>query len=322
MKRPIIAVDFDGTLTIGNTGTIPELKPNMFLIERLRNVRRTADAYIKIVTARGARAGLTLEQKAYAYHTQIAEWLRKYEVPFDMISFNKEYAHVYIDDMAILPMADLHGFESYYTRNKILDTGATIVKQCSTAETEHGWYQLAELMLRHTAITIPKVLFANKDVIITQKFERTRATKFKDLFEVAMRFSTLKAFNTHNFETYVHNIVVPTEANSQVKQAIAMLPMFEHEATFYHGDLSVDNCIIYEYGRALIDPNPKVFGSYITDLGKAMISSYATKLDIDINHHVKFALPFAIAEGLRVAKYRTEFIDVVNRFALDFKDIK
>lgn len=310
MSRIIIAVDFDGTLTIGNIGKIKDLMPNIPLIERLRILRSTTDVYIKIVTARGARAGLSLEQKAYTYHNQITTWLKKYNVPYDLLSFNKEYAHLYIDDMAVLPDAELNGFESYFTRNRIIDTGSTFVKHCSTAAVEAQWYEQARAVLKNTAIIIPDVIFANQDIIITKKLNKVRQTCYRDLFQLAMRFKDYGPINSLNYSTYIDNIYVPNGASEKVKMAISYLPDFAHDATFFHGDLSIDNCIVSDYGKALIDPNPKVFGSYITDMGKAVISAYAAGLEVPDGSDL-----FAIAEGCRVAKYKSEFIKVVNQYA-------
>lgn len=310
MNRVIISVDFDGTLTIGNRGTIQNLQPNVALIQRLNNLRSTTDIYIKIVTARGARAGLSLEQKAYTYHNQIATWLKKHNVPYDLISFNKEYAHIYVDDMSVLPNAELNGFISYYTGNRIIDTGATIVKHCKTAEIESAWYELARAVLKNTSLTIPDVLFSNKDILITKKYHQVRHTTYRDLFQIAMRFKEYAPINTYSYSTYVDNIVVPKGASDKVKTAVSYLPEFAHDATFYHGDLSIDNCIITDYGKVLIDPNPKVFGSYITDMGKAVISCFAAGLEVPHGSDI-----FAIAEGCRVAKYKPEFIEIVNTYA-------
>lgn len=310
MNRVIISVDFDGTLTIGNRGAIQNLQPNIALIQHLKDLRSTTDVYIKIVTARGARADLSLEQKAYTYHNQIATWLKKHDVPYDLISFNKEYAHIYVDDMAVLPNADFNGFVSYYTGNRIIDTGTTVVKYCKSAELEAQWYDLARVALSNTSITIPKLIFANQDIIITEKIKQTRGTTYKDLYQVAMRFSGIKPFSAMPYSSYVDNIIVPKEASDNVIKAIGYLHEFGHDATFFHGDLSIDNCIIFDYGRALIDPNPKVFGSYITDMGKAVISCYAAGIEVPDGSDI-----FAIAEGCRVAKYRPEFIKIVNQYA-------
>lgn len=313
MKKPsnnlIISVDFDGTLTKGNRGDILELSPNLELIARLQKLRQIKKVLIKIVTARGARAGMNTAEKESKYKWQIAAWLTMHNVPYDELSFNKEYANIYIDDMAVLPDADLKGWESYYTRNAIIDTGSTVVKHCSTAAIEASWYDIAKKALSNTSIYIPKVIFSNQDVLITEKIKSTRDAKFKDLYGIAMRFADIKPFMAAPFDSYLSNIIIDPLASAKAIDAMSKLKALTPTPTFFHGDLSISNCIIHEYGKALIDPNPKVFGSYETDLGKAIISSFALGEDVPKGNL------YAVAEGMRVAKYRHEYIDVVNRYA-------
>ena len=97
----IVAVDFDGTLALGNKSHISILEPNLDLIKRLQLLRIEINPIIKIVTARGSKSNLSEGEKQIRYHKLISNWLNKYNVPFDCISFNKAYATMYIDDMTI-----------------------------------------------------------------------------------------------------------------------------------------------------------------------------------------------------------------------------
>ena len=106
----IIAVDFDGTLTIGNKDDILSNEPNLNLIQYLQNLRKSIHCHIKIVTARGAKKNLSLYEKKNKYQSLIEKFCHQYSIPYDEISFNKEYAHLYIDDMTINPFEKFTGY--------------------------------------------------------------------------------------------------------------------------------------------------------------------------------------------------------------------
>lgn len=290
----IIAVDFDNTLAMGNT-RIKDLLPNVELIQRLRS----CDCYIKIVTARGAKNKLTKKQKRERYYNPIKEWLHKYGVPHNELSFNKEYAHLYIDDMTISEVSDFTTIQSQFTKNNIILTERTCVKECETARSEFDWYKKAASM----GILTPVVRFANDELIITEKIQNARKPDPCEIIHLLKKFSGLEPINDAGFETYKDNI-----------KNFDAPALTEHSATFYHGDLSTQNVLVSD-GVYCIDPNYKqVFGSYIIDAGKAAFSFYAYENNLEAAQKIWSAFPesatYTITEGMRVCKYKDYYTEV------------
>lgn len=317
----IIAVDFDNTLALGNYAHISLLAPNRQLIERLRALKQTINPEIKIVTARGAKDRLREKSKRKKYAAHITEWLNKYGVPFDQISFNKEYANLYIDDQTIAPLDDFTGEISGFTGNKVVLTENMAIKTCKTALFEFEWYKEA----RTRGFNVPDVLFCNDCCIITQWQKCYRKPTAADFIQVLERFKGMQHGENMPFSSYLENLPTDIQETSEaVKRVLAELPGKRHYSTFFHGDLSTTNVLGFgPDGGApiLIDPNYKhIFGSYLTDAGKAVFSLIAYEANYPdaekiVEHFGKEVLHFAVAEGLRVCKYREEYVTMVNNIA-------
>jgi tRNA A-37 threonylcarbamoyl transferase component Bud32 len=287
----IIAVDFDNTLALGNV-ELNNLQPNIPLINRLKQ----SGCYIKIVTARGSKNKLTYKQKVERYYEPIKAWLDKYEVPYNQISFNKEYAHLYIDDMTIDENADFSTIRSNFTNNSIILTEKSCIKKCKTAKAEFSWYKLAK---KH-GFEVPEVMFCNDELIITKKIHNHSKPKAEQIIEAVKAFAKAPKINNCNFKTYIENL-----------KGFELPELKEHSATFYHGDFSTQNILVADK-MYLIDPNYKdVFGSYIIDAAKAAFSFYAYENDIKSAQKIWTEFPesqvFTITEGMRVCKYRDYF---------------
>ena len=296
----IISIDFDNTLAMGN-GAIELREPNRELIERLNKV----EGYKKIVTARGARFGLDDESKRKIYELPIKIWLENHGVKFDEISFNKEYAHLYIDDMTIRPDEDFKQIESKFTKNQIIQTKESVIKYCNTALNEAKWYELAG----YEGLNIPKVLFVNDELLITQKIVGTKPTP-EDILELLIKFKDIKSYLQADFQNYIDNI-----SNLRIKDLLGDIAK-QMKPTFFHGDLSTTN-VICRFGKTyLIDPNYKgIFGNYQTDAGKAIWSFLVYERDLQAAKrisHDKNVWLLAAAEGSRVAKYNENYKSFVN----------
>jgi tRNA A-37 threonylcarbamoyl transferase component Bud32 len=306
----IIAVDFDGTLALGNKSHISILEPNHSLINKLKQVKREINPTIKIVTARGAKANLPYDEKVNRYHALITEWLQRHGVPYDEISFNKEYASLYIDDMTITQDDDFEALHSCFTGNKILFTPSTVIKNTKSALLEFEWYKIAERI-----VDAPKVLFCNDELIITERIHCHRKPNALEMISIIQRMRAIK-MEKHPFETYMDNLCAVKHTSDKV---LALnLPV--HQGTMFHGDLSTQNVLVSDKAYC-IDPNYKsVFGSYLTDAGKAYFSFIAYERNYTEANKIKEAfgddvLRFAVAEGLRVCKYKEQYISIVNNIA-------
>lgn len=307
----IISVDFDGTLALGNASHITSSEPNTPLINRLNQIKKDTDVYIKIVTARGAKGRLTTEEKEKKYTPLIKSFCSEYNIPYDEISYNKEYAHIYIDDMTINQNENFSGYTSIFTKNKLLLTEKTVIKKCNSSLLEKIWYDKAA---EKNIVNVPEVLFCNDETIITSRIKSTNKVKAEDILSILEIFRNNQIKN-YNFDTYKKNIQVPEYASQNVTDCINNLP--KHNGTFFHGDLNCSNIVKNDH-LFLIDPNYKyIFGSYLTDAGKAYFGFIAyennySEAEIISKKYGKDVIKFAVAEGLRVCKYKPEYISIVN----------
>lgn len=311
-----IAVDFDNTLAMGSAQHISILAPNRLLIARLRELRRTVNPTIKIVTARGSKDGLTADEKRAKYCSVITAWLKKYDVPFDEISFQKEYANLYIDDQTITPHSGFEGITSTFTGNRVILTETTAIKYAASALFEFEWYKRARLL----GFRVPDVLFANDECIITQRIHGYRKPISDDFIAVIEQFQRITTDEKNDFQTYTGNVPSIECATPQTLECIEKLTTKAHGATFFHGDLSTTN-VMGGDPPTLIDPNCKhIFGSYLTDAGKAAFSLIAYEAQFPeaqkiVDRFGKDVWFFAVAEGLRVCKYQPKYISIVNNIA-------
>jgi tRNA A-37 threonylcarbamoyl transferase component Bud32 len=306
----IIIVDFDGTLALGNKSHITLSEPNYSLIEKLKNIKKITNPYIKIVTARGSKNKLSLEDKEKRYKRLIEEFCQMYEVPYDEISFNKEYGDLYIDDMTINQYENFFTNKSYFTGNSLLFTEKTVIKKCKSSLFEKDWYEIATNL-----VNIPKILFVNDETIITERILNLEEVKVNEIIDLLKLFKHNEIRN-YPFKTYKDNIIINKSCTNKVINIIRNLP--EHNGTFFHGDLSTTNILKTNGELYLIDPNYKnIFGSYLTDAGKLFFSLIAYEHNYNDAQKIvdEFGLDvikFAVAEGLRVTKYKEEYISLVN----------
>lgn len=187
-----------------------------------------------------------------------------------------------------------------FTGNRITFNEDTVIKHCRTGLKEKEWYSIAS-----GVFSCPKVMYADREMIITERIYPTAKVTADDVLKIV---GTLKQTysNGVTFDTYVNNIPdLPFELKHPARDS------------FFHGDLSTHN-ILKNSRVYLIDPNYKdVFGSWFTDASKAVFSFIAYEMEFNEAKKIVDALghelwKFAVAEGLRVCKYRPEYKSIVN----------
>jgi hypothetical protein len=310
----ILSVDFDGTLSLSNNKDINFSEPNKLLIKRLQELKKNINVYIKIVTARGAKNNLSEKDKIIKYRPLIEKFCYIHNIPYDEISFNKEYADLYIDDMTISPYDEFLGFISSFTKNNIIFTDNSVIKICNTSILENAWYNIANKHFK-----TPKVLFCNSSTLITEKIPRLSRITIEQCIDLLHRFRNLKIKN-FEYKTYIDNIFVPETASIKTKFIIDELKTKQLTPTFFHGDFTRNN-IIVNNDIYLIDPNYKnIFGNYITDASKLYFSIIAYEKNLAEAHLLtdefgEIIIKYAVAEGLRVCRYVPNYISIVNNIA-------
>lgn len=192
-----------------------------------------------------------------------------------------------------------------FTGDKIEMNKNTVIKYCKTGLAEAAWYSGA------ACFNIPSVKYADDEMIITERIYPTTKPTAEDFIRIIdILKATNYADNGKPFQTYLDNLPLH----------LGLPVLKEHPGTFFHGDLSTTN-VLKNSRTWLIDPNYKdVFGSWLTDAGKAVFSFIAYEQDYPEAKKIadycgKDAWPFAVAEGLRVCKYKPEYISIVNNIA-------
>jgi hypothetical protein len=189
-----------------------------------------------------------------------------------------------------------------FTDNRFLLNKNTVVKFCKTGKAEKSWYDSVNFF------NTPKVPYADEEIIVMERiFPTTKPTADDFIRTVKILKNTEYAANGQPFKTYLDNLP-PYEKP-------LYLPV--HKGSFFHGDLSTHN--ILKNSRVwLIDPNYKdIFGSWLTDAGKAAFSFIAYEKDFESAKLIADAFGpsvwnYAVAEGLRVTKYKPEYLSIVN----------
>lgn len=188
-----------------------------------------------------------------------------------------------------------------FTCNQITFNEKTVIKHCKTGLSEWGWYMKA------CAFNVPKVRYADEEMIITERIYSTSKPTAEDFIRIIEQMRQAEYSGREQpFNSYLLNLPDHKELELQ-----------EHSPTFFHGDLSTTN-VIKNSRVWLIDPNYKdVFGSWLTDAGKAVFSFIAYEQNYPeakkiVDHFGNEVWAFAVAEGLRVTKYKPEYISIVN----------
>ena len=169
---------------------------------------------------------------------------------------------------------------------------------------------------------MPDVLFCNDECIITSRIRNAAKPTAANFIELISDFREYGNTVDLPYETYIENVPTGIEgATRATMDCVAQLASMAHDATFFHGDLSTTNVLCTSEKTYLIDPNVKhIFGSYLTDAGKAAFSIIAYEAQFQEAQNIvdEFGPDvwfFAVAEGLRVCKYQPKYISIVNNIA-------
>lgn len=217
---------------------------------------------------------------------------------------------VYESTSTIVPLGDP---EDYYealgihpgsfTGNRVEMNKNTVLKYCTSAWNEAQWYAKA------TEFNVPAVRYYDSEMILTDRIYPTSKPTAEDFIKIIKKMYEIPYTGQH-FYSYIMNL---PPYHKPIK-------LREHEGTFFHGDLSTTN-VLKNSRLWLIDPNHKdVFGSWLTDAGKAYFSFVAYEQDYPsakkiADHFGPEVINFAVAEGLRVCKYKPEYMSIVNNIA-------
>ena len=305
-----ISVDFDGSL--GLDFVISEKIPNRELINQI-NYLKEAGNYIKIVTARGSYNS-TIEERTEKYYHQIKNYLDLNEIKYDEISFVKEFADLYIDDLAIRPdeIVITKDMSSIFTGNIVTRINDTVIKSGSTISNEYEWYKAYD-----NKEDIPEIINVTRNSLVYKYIQNNNKLDLNILLGKINRYKEYSKLNNLKFNSYIEGIKThlknnPIHNSDKLVYSLYKLNIYP---TFAHGDLSLYNIIPTDNEIKFIDPlyHKDKFGSYIVDYAKLLFSIKFYKGDVGMFNEIKNIIDLnyidilIAAECIRVASYRKQF---------------
>lgn len=282
----IFVVDFDNTITKNTNGidiktTIPEVREE--IIQHIKDLKAQGH-YIKIVTARGCLSCNNDMQKRIAkYYDYVKGILEHYNIPYDELSFNKEYGEVYLDDSAANPiMSDFKIFTNPNSKNTVIRYGDMIVKSGPTVEDEYNWYKQNKVFNTPNCISYnPKQRVLYMKYIPSEDMnEYEYAMMIRRAFAVDKEPCSSDVVNAFFYDSIERrNVILDSKKISKIFDFNEYLrkTLMKYYSEESHGDLTMVNMLrSSEDGRVyVIDPvAPKgQYRSPLLDLGKFLLST-------------------------------------------------
>lgn len=262
----IISVDFDDTITRSTNGLdirkeMPEIRWE--IVDHMRKLKEQGH-YIKVVTARGCLScNNDMNKRIAKYYDRIKQILDVNNIPYDELSFNKEYAEVYLDDSC--GNAVYSDFEIYHnpnSKNHVVRYGDMIVKEGPTTGDEWDWY------CRNRKFNVPDgIRFNPLQKILYMKYIKPTTCSIYSYSTVLRTAINCKPHPyepkmLHMFETFVRDTLQRSklEIKSEMYHALqdfyaevvdTMATSFSFES---HGDLTTANIIDDGNDVYVIDP--------------------------------------------------------------------
>lgn len=305
MKR--IIVDFDGTLALGVSPNIEDLKPNTQLIEKL-NKWGNAGYEIIVETARGQLScGGDVILAGLKYRKIIERLLIKWGLYFDKLSFNKKLADIYIDDRSMQPLKFITMEEPKVLKglsgDNVIKIGDRVFKDNKNgAEPIVEWFSSAK---KH-GFNVPEIYSVVGDKIEMEFIDSFGSPSVESMIELIGKFKSIPTKNNSNFESYITRVLIHLEKNGlKYENIIGVLKSYSNymdmEISFNHGDFNPDNVIEAGGVQYLIDPiqAKNLYSSWIIDYTKLLfyyinIEDYSN-LDIAWN---SFNIPQKLKQAL------------------------
>ena len=320
----IISVDFDGTLALGDTSSIPEMKPNTSLISILNEMHEDGNE-INIVTARGAKSCKNEKEREAKYFDIITSWLIKNNVSYNKLSFKKVYGDVYFDDKCINVKESLTYslLDSRFTDNKVRRINNFVVKRSKSSVSEYRWYKHAS-----NFVLTAEVLSYDCDTITTKHIIGTKFNNPKLSLDILCKFKNQPPISEAKFSSYIERIRSHASQNKElidITKLLDLLNKIKVPNTFNHGDFSVDNMLQNKSKLFLIDPifSNDLFQSFYLDAAKHLFTILYYYLDYDLykkclKSYIELGVPknelnlLVCTESIRVATYKKSMTSISN----------
>jgi capsule biosynthesis phosphatase len=274
-----IICDVDDTISVTTTHDWENATPNNAVINKINKLYNNGWTVI-LMTARGqVSCNGNFKTAAEKYRTKMEAWLKKHEVKYHMLSFEKYLASYYVDDKSLTPQQfidlDIRDLQTGWSGASVEKRGDRVFKTLVNypeALNESIWYNMAAPL-----INAPIVYNVIGNTIALEYLEDNgQHFKIEDINNVIHIFSLYRTYIP--FEKYIERIEAHCKVNDDFYEILPLLKekeeYFNKYNTFCHGDFSIENIIQTDKGTFLIDPiwNVNNWSSYLLDISKMMHS--------------------------------------------------
>jgi len=281
IETKTLVVDVDDTISTHVNRNYDDAIPHLDIIQKLNKMY---DAGWRIVyfTARGqvsCNGDVALIESSR--RPALEAWMNKHGVKYNELLFGKPLGVYYIDDKSLRPeefMAMEYKRFVGGSGGTIERLGSRLIKKADNVKEQAEWYRHADGLCN-----IPKVntIYGNSldiEFIDGPSLNTVcRRQHIDSLVDVIKRFKNVPA-QTPDWNTMVErlrkhvslNAICNEEKIIRLLESHQVTSFMEANASFCHGDLTLENCIVRDEKTYLIDPNlpPKLYSSWLLDVGK------------------------------------------------------
>lgn len=309
-----LVVDFDDTISFTTNRDFANAKPNIKLIEKLNSLRSQGWT-VRIFTARGHLSCKTRSEAVQKNKSVMETWLKKHNVQYDELSFQKPLATYYIDDKAIRPEEfinlTIEELTGGHSGARIERRDNRVYKTASNSLEAANWYVIAK-----DHFDVPNVFSLIGETICMEYIKPTDNPEFSKCINIIDSFKLIKRLNIPDFDTYVNRIfdhlnLFPYSIDG-LESSLKLIskPMNELK-TFCHGDFTVDNILNSDNTHYLIDPIyiNTLFSSWLLDASKYALSLKLNNQDENYNklykHYEQYTNAIKLLELTQWIRIRT-----------------
>lgn len=271
-----IICDVDDTISFTTTHDWKNAAPNIPMINKINKLYDEGWTVI-LMTARGqVSCKGDFKEADKKYRAIMEDWLKRHEVKYHILSFEKYLAAYYIDDKSLTPEnfidIDIREIKTGWSGAYIEKRGNRIFKTHTDSLNAAKWYNMAAPL-----INVPIVYNVIGNTIALEYLEDNgQRFKLEDINKIINIFSMCRTYIP--FIKYIEKIQSHCDYNQEFYDIIPLLKekedYFNNYNTFCHGDFSLENIIQTNKGLFLIDPiwNEHNWSSYLLDITKMMHS--------------------------------------------------
>lgn len=285
MKKGTLVFDVDDVISVHKNRDYENAKPITKVINKV-NYLYGIGYYIKLYTARGQNScNGDIDLIIKRNKKTLVNWLKRHNVLYHELIFGKPLGDWYIDDKAMPLDVFLNApFETLYgnSGDLIRREHDKAVKSGEKVKKEYEWYNMVNELNIQT-FNIPRIYSFTVDTLIMEYIDGellsnvVNSNHLRKIMSICKQFKLIEGtyqFNIDNYISYMkkcYNDDLLVELIS--KELKKYRDILKNNASFSHGDLSLNNIIVKDNQLYMIDPGFKEdYSSYLLDLAKIRLS--------------------------------------------------